>query len=131
MALVKVTKPRLSGAQRRKIARGKLPPSRPLIATKVQVYTTGDTVSNRLMTVMEWRREIAKVYREMRSGKIRTEEGTRFVYVSEIGARLAKMAEELESIEALRRQLERLQGTPLLSARTMLSLNSESAGETE
>jgi hypothetical protein len=78
------------------------------------VYTTGDVVTNRLMTVLEWRREIAKVYREMRSGKIRTEEGTRFVYVSEIGARLAKMQEELESIEALRKQLEQVQaGQPL------------------
>jgi predicted transcriptional regulator len=125
----KPKKPRLSGFQRRKAAREKLNASRP----KVQVYATGDVVTNRLMTVLEWRREIAKVYREMRSGKIRTEEGTRFVYVSEIGARLAKMQEELESIEALRKQLEQVQSGPPIPAQEYLPAptDSQTNGEDE
>jgi polyhydroxyalkanoate synthesis regulator phasin len=125
MALVKIPKTKLSGAQRRKRERERLAASRP--PRQVLVTTTGDAKANRLMTVIEWRREIAKVYREMRSGKIRTEEGTRFVYVSEIGARLAKMQEELESIDALRRQLEQVQsGTvPMPGAIDFLPPNNE------
>jgi hypothetical protein len=127
-------KKKLSGFQRRKLAREKLNASRPpMRSPKMQVYTTGDVVTNRLMTVLEWRREIAKVYREMRSGKIRTEEGTRFVYVSEIGARLAKMQEELESIEALRKQLELVQSGQSLPTQEFLpaSADAQHQGEDE
>jgi polyhydroxyalkanoate synthesis regulator phasin len=103
-----MAKKRLTGAQRRKIAKERDATLPPRVVT-VETAAERQVVGNRLMTVTEWRREISKIYREMRSGKIRSEEGTRFVWVSEVGARLAKMQEELESIEALRRQLEEMQ----------------------
>jgi hypothetical protein len=101
------TKPlrkKLSGSARRKLARQQATedPKSGELMKRIRV--------GQLETVAQWRREIGRVYREMRFHTIRTEEGTRLVYVAEIGARLAKMQEELESIEALRSQLEQLQG---------------------
>jgi len=64
----------------------------------------------------------------MRFQTIRTEIGTRLVYVAEIGARLAKMAEELESLDDLRKQLEQLQngGGFIPNAVDYLPANSQS-----
>ncbi len=84
-----------------------------------------------LETVDQWRREIGKVYREMRFQTIRTEIGTRLVYVAEIGARLAKMREELNELEALRQQLTQLQngGAPFLNGQDYLPASESHNGE--
>ena len=103
-------KPKLSGAQRRKQARQSAEPTQVLAGDVLK--REPQYVTNRLMTVLEWRRQIGLLYREARAGKLRSDEATRFVYIAEIGARLAKMAEELESIEALRQQLAQVQNAP-------------------
>ena len=85
-----------------------------------------------LETVDQWRKEIGKVYREMRFQTIRTEVGTRLVYVAEIGARLAKMKEELNELEALRAQLAQLQngGVQLTNGQEYLpAIDSQPDGE--
>ncbi len=63
----------------------------------------------RLDTVNDWRRQIAKVFREMRRGELAPEDGTKLTYVANIGAQLAKIQEELLEAQALRQELERVQ----------------------
>jgi hypothetical protein len=105
---VKKLKKDLSGAAKRKLAKQRLMASAPALeGNLLRRIRVGE-----LNTVDQWRREIGKIYREMRFQKIPTEVGTRLVYVAEIGARLAKMAEELRELEALRQQLAQLQGVP-------------------
>lgn len=65
----------------------------------------------RLDTVNDWRRQIGKIFREMRSGTLPHEAGTRLTYVAQIGAQLAKVEQELRELETLRRQVERLDGS--------------------
>jgi hypothetical protein len=67
----------------------------------------------RLETVADWRRQIAKVFREMRQGKLAPEDGTKLTYVANIGAQLAKVQEELKEAAALREELARLR--PMMS----------------
>jgi len=97
----KPRKPKLSGFQRRKLQREKemnAPPQTGEVLRRVRV--------GQLETLDQWRRQIGQIYREMRFHTIKTEIGTRLVYVAEIGARLAKMQEELKELESLRQQLE-------------------------
>jgi hypothetical protein len=65
----------------------------------------------RLETVNDWRKQIAKIYREMRRGELPHEQGTRLTYVADIGARLAKVQEELKELQKLREQLARLEAS--------------------
>jgi len=105
---VKKPKKYLSGAAKRKLAKQRLMASAPALdGNLLRRIRVGE-----LNTVDQWRREIGKIYREMRFQKIPTEVGTRLVYVAEIGARLAKMAQELCELEQLRQQLAALQGGP-------------------
>jgi hypothetical protein len=103
-------KPRLSGAQRRKLQKEKTLAARHTVdpSTVIPRVRVG-----RLDTVDEWRREISTVYREMRLGKIRSDEGTRLTYVANVGAQLAKIAQEIKELETLRQQLAQLQGGPV------------------
>jgi hypothetical protein len=64
----------------------------------------------RLETVTDWRRQVGKIYREMRRGELPHEHGTRLVYVAQIGASLVKIEQELSELQRLREQLARLQG---------------------
>lgn len=67
----------------------------------------------RLETVNDWRRQIAKVYREMRRGELPHEQGTRLTYVAQIGAQLAKVEEELRAAREVQRRLDAiLSGQP-------------------
>ena len=125
VAKKKTRPPKLSGFQRRKLQREQAVVSPPDDSDLRRVRV------GRLETVNEWRREIGKVYREMRFAVIRTEIGTRLVYVAEIGARLSKMQEELESIEALKKQLEQMQGGQPLPYQELLPANAESQGDDE
>lgn len=123
-------KPRLSGAARRKIERQKL--AKQQIPTPVEGEMLKRIRVGELETVDQWRKEIGKVYREMRFQTIRTEVGTRLVYVAEIGARLAKMKEELNELEALRAQLAQLQngGVQLTNGQEYLpAIDSQPDGE--
>jgi hypothetical protein len=103
-------KPRLSGAQRRKLAKERASAAGP------QPVIAGEVLRRirvgQLDTIDQWRTEISKVYREMRLGKIRSDEGTRLTYVANIAAQLAKIAQELKELEALRQQLAALQSAP-------------------
>jgi hypothetical protein len=103
-------KPKLSGAQRRKLQKQKqqladAPRDGELLARiRMGHFDHGGTVN-------QWRIELARVYRAMRLGHLRTDEGTKLTYVANVAAQLAKMAEELRELEALRQQLSRVQGT--------------------
>jgi hypothetical protein len=108
-------KPKLSGAQRRKLLKEKFAANnapRPVI--------NGELIKRIRMghfdhggTVNQWRMEIARVYRAMRRGQLRTDEGTKLTYVANVAAQLAKIAEELRELEQLRQQLTQLQGMPV------------------
>jgi hypothetical protein len=80
----------------------------------------------RLTKLEDWRREIGRIYREMRRGELATENGTRLTYVANIGAQLAKFAEEMRELEALRQQLARIQQQSGLPALPDLSAIGES-----
>jgi hypothetical protein len=62
----------------------------------------------RLETVAQWRRQVGKIYRDMRKGRIPKEDGTRLTYVANIGAQLAKYEQELAQVDELARQLEEI-----------------------
>ena len=62
-----------------------------------------------LATLTDVRREMAKVYRQCRSGKIRPDDGSRYTYMlSQIG-RVLEAAEVEARVEALERALGRRQ----------------------
>ena len=64
------------------------------------------TPRTNLSTIEDLRREMGRVYREMRSGRIETQEGTRLVYVlSQIGklAELYEIEKRISALEAIRR----------------------------
>jgi hypothetical protein len=70
----------------------------------------------RLHTVADWHRQVAKVYRAMRKGRMPKEDGTKLTYVANIGAQLAKYIEELTQFEERTRILEAIlneRGQPL------------------
>jgi hypothetical protein len=52
------------------------------------------TYVGRLSTVIDWHRQIGKIYREMRRHQIDPQLGTRLTYVANVGATLAKIIEE-------------------------------------
>ena len=57
-----------------------------------------------LASIEDLRREMGRVYREMRSGRIETQEGTRLVYVlSQIGklAELYEIEKRISALEAI------------------------------
>jgi hypothetical protein len=58
---------------------------------------------DRLASLAEIRREMAKVYRQMRSGKVKTQDGTRLAYVLSMIGKLIEssdLQQRLETIEA-------------------------------
>ena len=72
MKKTKQKKPRLSGFQRRKLARLKIANGQTVIPAKDPVMSCWWRIRvGALETVDQWRREIAKVYREMRFQMIR------------------------------------------------------------
>ena len=57
----------------------------------------------------EWRREGREVYWEMRRGRLGMDDGRTLTWAAEMNGRMAKMAEELDQLAALRDQLAQLQ----------------------
>lgn len=67
----------------------------------------------RLRTVANWRREISRVYRQMRRGEIPPELGTKLAFVARLGLDAATNEEEVEQLKALNARYEALiSGTP-------------------
>jgi hypothetical protein len=54
-----------------------------------------------LSTTLEIRRELSRVYRDMRVGILNTSDGTRLAYVLAVMARLVEQTEDESRIEAL------------------------------
>ena len=105
------TSPRrkLSGAQRRKAAKLKAQgrpggaPARPLSVELLAPVRVED-----LDTVAGYRRELNRVYGQMRAGQMPPEHGTKLVFVLCQGAGLARIEEELREAAALRDELIKL-----------------------
>jgi hypothetical protein len=96
----------------RKTARGRAAGDAP-----TPTPVTGEVVKpvyvGRLETVSDWRRQIGKIYREMRKGELAAEDGTKLAFVANLGAQQAKVAQELQELQQLREQLARVQaGSP-------------------
>ena len=70
----------------------------------------------RLETVADWRRQLGKIFREMRRGQLRPEDGTKLAFVANLGAQLAKVEEELKVARAMNEQLAQLQGRHQIEA---------------
>jgi hypothetical protein len=65
----------------------------------------------RLSTLTDWRREIGRVYRAMRTGKLAPDDATKLTYVANVAAKLVHLETELRELQALRERLAQLQGT--------------------
>ncbi len=82
------------------------PPATPVVVGEVvprPVYV------GKLESVSDWRRQLGKIYREMRRGELRPEDGTKLAFVANLGAQLSRLEEELKEARALREEIERLQ----------------------
>jgi hypothetical protein len=105
MALGAKAKPRLSGAQRRKIAREQK------AAAARKKLSNGELLEKCDLTLApntydEWRREGREVYWEMRKGKIPMDDGRALTWAAEINGRLAKMSEELTYLREMNLRLQ-------------------------
>jgi hypothetical protein len=58
-----------------------------------------------LASLTDVRREMGQVYRKMRSGKIKSQDGTRLAYVLSMIGRLIESSDLQQRLEALERQL--------------------------
>lgn len=96
---------------RDKALRSPAPPPEHAIVASPATPIAGEIVEpvprvGRLHTVADWHRQVAKVYRAMRKGRMPKEDGTKLTYVANIGAQLAKYIEELQQFEQRTRVLE-------------------------
>ncbi len=102
-------KPKLSGAQRRKAAKQKAStrlggaPLRPLSAELLAPVRVED-----LETVSGYRRELNRVYGQMRAGQMQPELGTKLAYVLNTGASLARIEQELHEAALIRDELMKI-----------------------
>lgn len=85
----------------------------PNVGTKEGLTIDGDTQSVvptppkvDLATPVDVRREMAKVYRDMRSGRIDTQDGTRLAYVLTQIAKAMEIGELEQRVKALQRAIE-------------------------
>ena len=60
----------------------------------------------RLDTVANWRRELSRLYRKMRSGEIPADLGTKLAYVAQVAAKLVQIEEELREARRIAEALE-------------------------
>lgn len=70
----------------------------------------------RLDTVNDWRRQLGKIYREMRKGELAPEDGTKLAFVANLGAQLAKVEQELKDIRTLQERLAAIQQSRSVAA---------------
>jgi len=68
----------------------------------------------RLKTLAHWRKEMSRVYRQMRRYEIEPEIGTKLAYVATQGAKMCKDEEELQELRAIHAQVSAINsGRPL------------------
>lgn len=73
--------------------------------TAQSVARKGSPHRDRLGSLVDVRREMSGVYRKMRSGKIRSQDGTRLAYVLSMIGKLIESGDLQSRLEALERQL--------------------------
>lgn len=62
----------------------------------------------RLDTVANWRRELSRLYRKMRSGEIPADLGTKLAYVAQVAAKLVQIEQELAEAKRIADALKEL-----------------------
>jgi hypothetical protein len=99
---------KLSGAQYKNLRR-----ARALKDSKVRAVVA-DVMRmpyiGRLKTLNDWRLQVARLYRRAAKGVLPPELATKLTYIANVGATLAKEAQEQKELELLRQQLLQLQG---------------------
>ena len=60
----------------------------------------------RLDTVANWRRELGRLYRKMRSGELPADLGTKLAYVAQVAAKLVQIEQELAEARRIALALE-------------------------
>lgn len=60
----------------------------------------------RLQTVADWHRQIGKIFRQVRKGRLPSQEGTRQTFIANVGAQVARYLEELRQNDELRAQVD-------------------------
>lgn len=98
-----MAKPRLSGAQRRKLNAQRIAEAGGVVMPRLPALGS-------LESVRSFRAELSTIYAAMRRGAVPTEVGTRLVYVLNVGAALAKAEQELQELTHLREQIARIEG---------------------
>ena len=98
-------KKKLSGSARRKLRRQRLAKEHGLTP---ELLRLPDVDGRRLETVNDWRTQISLLYRSAVRGELPEYLATKLVYIAQVAATLAKAAEELQELTALRQQLEQL-----------------------
>jgi hypothetical protein len=79
----------------------------------------------RLDSLDDWRKEISRLYRHMRLGKIPSQEGTRLAFVAKVAAQITHMLQELKELQSLRERLAQVQGTPLIDSTEFSTSNGQ------
>lgn len=86
----------------------------------------------RLRTIGDWERQISKIYREMRQKKLRSDEGTKLVYVARTAVEIVKMREELQVLRGMAHALDQPESTvTLLPAPVIEAAIVQDVGEPE
>ncbi len=102
-------KPKLSGAQRRKLARERAASTPPaagvVLLPRVNV--------GKLESLADLRREVVRLYRAARAGALTSELAARLTYVLNVAASLVRVEVEQRQVDDLRRQLAELRGEPV------------------
>lgn len=98
-------KKKLSGAAYRKQRRQRL--AKTVTGQLIRMPEVG-----RLETLQDWRVQIARIYRRTATGELPEFIGTKLAFIANLGATLAKAADELKELQNLREQLARLQDAP-------------------
>jgi hypothetical protein len=100
-------KPKLSGAQRRKLAREKAIAD----AAITGVYVPPMPSLGALETVVDYRRELNVVYKRLRAGHMPPEVATKSAFILNLGAALARAEQELQELTQLREKVEAIQSS--------------------
>jgi len=76
-------------------------------------------------TLADWHREVGKIYRDARRGKIPAQRGTKLAFIARIGSQIAETLETQKQLIELQRQLEMIRvNSPALLDHNQDSINS-------
>lgn len=118
-------KPRLSGAQRRKLARQSAVAAAAVTGVFVPPMPTLGSLDN----VVDYRRELNVVYKRMRSGHMHPEDATKAVFILNTGAALARAEQELRELTQLRERVDAIQASHHFGDRPPALTVLETAGD--